>query len=424
VLPPGTFVDQRYLVAELVGRGGMADVFRAVDTVTSSPVALKLLRGTNPNDACRFESEVKVLGMLDHPGVARLQGAGTHHGVPYLVIDFVQGPSLADELVDHPLGFERSLTVGFQIGEALGQAHQLGIVHRDVKPSNVLVEASGRFRLADFGIARLADATRLTAAGAVVGSAPYIAPEQLLGQGEGPAADVYGLGLVLIECLTGERAFPGGQVEAAMARLQREPAVPDDVPTWLRGALKLMTARDPTGRPSADAVADAMRQRSLDGLQPPTARQAVGVVVTTAAAATATATAPSPPAVPSGAGGRAPIFASVGASARLSLLVVLLAALLVVGWSAGRPDPASTAPTEPSSAPTSAVTTTSLPVEPAPASTPGPGPGPAPPPPGPGDHDHPAPPGPNHRGQDGERRDSQGDGDEGDGDGDEGDDDD
>lgn len=137
-------------------------------------------------------------------------------------------------------------------------------MHRDVKPSNVLFDNLGRARLADFGIARLAGGPSLTGTGEVIGSAPYLAPEQVATVQAGPAADVYSLGLVVIECLTGRRCYPGGHVEAALARLQRPPSIPSDLPRWLCDVLSAMTARDPTRRPSATAAAETFRRRNAE----------------------------------------------------------------------------------------------------------------------------------------------------------------
>ena len=270
MLTSGVLIDGRYRADEVLGRGGMAEVLRATDTLTGRPVAVKLLRGVDAGHARRFRAEIEVLGRLDDPGVVRLCGSGWHDGVPYLVLDLVDGPSLATELAGGPLGVDRSIEIGRQLAEALAHAHRLKVVHRDVKPANVLFDRVGRVRLADFGIARLADATRITATGAVVGTAPYLAPEQVEGRSVGPAADVYALGLVVLECLAGVRAYPGHPVEAAMARLHRQPDIPAHVPSWLRDVLTAMTARHPGRRPTADAVADAFRTRSPDPVLAPT----------------------------------------------------------------------------------------------------------------------------------------------------------
>jgi len=266
VLDPGVLIDERHEIEQLLGCGGMAEVYRARDIRMGRSVAIKLLRTVDPQSLGRFRTEIEVLCQLDHPGVVRLRGTGSHDGVPYLVLDLVDGPSLADVLVGGPLGVEQSTLIGRQLAEALAHAHGLGVVHRDVKPANVILDAEpGGVRLADFGIAFFSDTTRMTAAGMCIGTAAYLAPEQLTGQA-GPAADVYALGLVVLECLTGTRCYPGTLVEAAMARLHRAPVVPVDLPVWLRHTLRAMTARDPGRRPPAEAVADAFRCRSVDAV--------------------------------------------------------------------------------------------------------------------------------------------------------------
>ena len=258
---PGDVIDDRYVVLEFLGRGGMGEVYRATDTAIDRGVAVKVLHSVEPGAVRRFGAEAEAMARLDHPGLVKLRGMGTHEGVPYLVLDLVEGPSLAGELAAGPIGFERALTVGEQVADALAHAHRLGVVHRDVKPSNILFDEFGRARLADFGIARLAGAASVTATGQLIGSAPYIAPEQVSGDAAGPAADVYALGLVMIECLTGRPCYPGSRVEAVVARLHRQALIPEDVPEWLGDVLSAMTATDPRRRPAAGAVAVALRHR-------------------------------------------------------------------------------------------------------------------------------------------------------------------
>ena len=365
MLATGAFVDQRYQVVGLLGRGGMADVFKATDTATDRSVALKVLRGTEGTRVDRFHTEVAALSRLDHPGLVRLRGAGTYDGVPYLVLDLVEGPSLASELVDGPLGLERSLGIGVEVAEALTQTHRLGIVHRDVKPGNILLDASGHVRLADFGIARLADSARLTAVGAVAGSPAYVAPEQVEGQPGGVSADIYALGLVLLECLTGERCYPGGGVEAALARLYRPPTIPDDLPDWVRDVLVAMTARDPARRPSAAALVEAFVRRSSAAVVPDDQETGRLQLLTPTSETT----------VWTGRG--AP--SRLGASGRAALMVALLFVTLIAVWMAGdrTPPPAtsSTSPTTtiPVTIPTTAPAVTTMPsphVEPTPTADP------------------------------------------------------
>jgi serine/threonine protein kinase len=328
---PGEVIDGRYVVDELLGRGGMAEVYRAQDTEADRCVALKVLRGVGPHDARRFRSEVDVLARLDHPGLVRLCGSGTHDGVPYLVLDLAGGPTLAHELAAGPLPEERAVAVAQEVAEALSHAHRIGVVHRDVKPSNVLCDEGGHARLADFGIARLAGAPSLTRTGQMVGSIPYLAPEQVEGGEVGPPADVYALGLVLIECLTGRPCYPGGQVDAAVARLHRPPAVPDGTPQWLGVLLTAMTERSPDRRPAAAEVAEALRQQDVAPILAPT--QAVAVP---GPDGDATAVYRVPPPLAPRHVRRSPLAAAA---------LVAAALLAVAAWAAGRGDRSPTAPT-------------------------------------------------------------------------------
>jgi hypothetical protein len=167
--------------------------------------------------------------------------------------------------------------MGTTLAGALAHVHANGVVHRDVKPGNVLLDGDGRAQLTDFGIARLVDATRVTATGLVVGTAAYMAPEQVRGEVVGPPADIYALGLVLLEAVTGRREFEGGALESAIARLHRSPVVPPSVPEPLASMVRRMTATDPADRPAASQVAAALRRqptrrRPLEG---PLARRLV-----------------------------------------------------------------------------------------------------------------------------------------------------
>jgi eukaryotic-like serine/threonine-protein kinase len=346
VLASGVLIDERHEIEQLLGRGGMGEVFRARDLTTGQSVAIKLLRMVDPQSMGRFRTEIEVLGRLDHPGVVRLCGTGLHDGVPYLVLELVDGPSLADVLAGGPLGVDRSISIGRQLAEALMHAHGLEIVHRDVKPANVICDAEPpRVRLADFGIALFSDTTRLTAAGACIGTAAYLAPEQLEGQ-VGPAADVYALGLVVLECLTGTRCYPGSFVQAAMARLHRAPVVPDELPAWLGHTLRAMTARDPVRRPPAPAVADAFSRRAVEAVLASTAAMEPAVLSTGAPPRTTTrAIVGSSSSVGSRriprpswivGGGRRPLALAFGGGALTTAAAVAILALLLAIWPFGR----------------------------------------------------------------------------------------
>src|SRR5262245_4603038 len=320
----------------------MAEVYRAQDTEADRRVAVKVLRGVEPRDARRFRSEVDVLARLDHPGLIKLRGSGTHAGVPYLVLDLAEGPTLAGELAAGPLAEERAVTVAEQVAEALAHAHRTGVVHRDVKPSNILFDEAGRTRLADFGIARLAGTPSLTGTGQMVGSVPYLAPEQVEGAPVGPPTDIYALGLVLIECLTGHPCYPGVRVDAAVARLHRPPTVPASAPRWLGALLTAMTERAPARRPSAGAVAEALRRRDVDPI----------LASTQALAAPAGDTEVYPIAVPP-----APTGRRRGAFTAAAALVAV-ALLAVAAWASGRDHGGTTPPAQSETTVSTAATTT------------------------------------------------------------------
>ncbi|CAI9419145.1 serine/threonine-protein kinase [Nocardioides sp. T2.26MG-1] len=259
-------LGERYELGELLGRGGMADVFRATDTLLGRPVAVKVLRdGTDdPADRARFTAEARTLAQLSHRGLVMVLDAGVAGtdtaDRPFLVMELVDGPTLAAELAAGPLDRERVGAIGVQLADALAYAHDRGVVHRDVKPGNVLIGADDRVKLADFGIARLiGDTVRHTRTGQAIGTAAYLAPEQVMGRDVDGAADVYSLGLVLLEAVTGERAYPGTPTEAAMARLTREPEVPAHLPESWQHLLRAMTATEPADRCSAAEVADRLR---------------------------------------------------------------------------------------------------------------------------------------------------------------------
>jgi eukaryotic-like serine/threonine-protein kinase len=264
---PGVLGD-RYQLGSVLGRGGMADVFRATDTVLSRDVAVKILREDTPDgpDRARFTAEARTLAQLSHSSLVMVLDAGITSADasdrPFLVMELVEGPTLSEALADGPLDLERVGAIGVQVADALAYAHDRGIVHRDVKPGNVLLGVDERVKLADFGIARLiGDASHHTRTGQTIGTAAYLAPEQVTGREVDGSADVYSLGLVLLEAITGARVYPGAPVEAAVARLSRQPEVPVDLPVSWRRLLESMTAVDPAERPTAAAVAGCLRSQ-------------------------------------------------------------------------------------------------------------------------------------------------------------------
>src|SRR5205085_2838716 len=249
----------RYRLEDRLGGGAVADVYRAVDERLHRAVAVKLFRGDAAEELQRHEAEMRTLARLEHPSLVTVYDAGDDDGQPYLVMQLVEGDTLADELARGPLGADRAGRYGAALADALAYVHAQGFVHRDVKPANVLIAGDGRVHLADFGIARLVDSAHVTRTGDVLGTPAYFAPEQVSGDAVGPAADVYALGVMLLECLTGRRPFEGTSMEVAMARLHRDPELPTTLPGQWREVLAAMTARDSAQRITSAQAAAALR---------------------------------------------------------------------------------------------------------------------------------------------------------------------
>ncbi|RSD12061.1 serine/threonine protein kinase [Amycolatopsis eburnea] len=244
----------RYEVGRLIGSGGTARVYRAYDVRLDREVAVKIYdRDALPLDQRRRLRETTIQAGISHPGVVALLDSGSENGRTYLVMQLVEGENLAERLLGGPMPAAEVTALADGLAEALAHVHAHRVVHRDLKPANVFLSAAGPL-IGDFGIAHILDTTHITSTGVVPGTAAYLAPEQVSGEPAGPPADVYALGLILLECLTGEREYAGTLVEAAMARLNRPPRIPDDVPSSLAHTLRRMTRRDPADRPTAEEV--------------------------------------------------------------------------------------------------------------------------------------------------------------------------
>ncbi|WP_104180049.1 serine/threonine-protein kinase [Arthrobacter sp. B0490] len=297
----------RYAVGERIGSGGMADVFAARDTRLERDVAVKIFRPGTADGLERGSAEARLLAGLDHPGLVRVldmdSGEHSQEGA-YLVMELVQGPDLRDMVrIGGPLGPEAVRALALDLARTLQYIHGRGIVHRDIKPSNILTRQadpeSGLFRylLTDFGIARFFDGTHMTATGQVIGSAAYFSPEQTRGDAVGQPSDIYSLGLVLIEALTGERAFPGTGVESALARLHRSPSIPHAAGPALSALLIAMTLDEPGHRPDAASLVRALtamgpqRQEPLATTVLPVADPPTAAMTAAAATASTVATA-------------------------------------------------------------------------------------------------------------------------------------
>jgi len=268
----GELLAGRYLLLGRIGRGGMADVFRARDERLGRDVAVKVLRDeTSAADTLRrVRVEATALATLNHPALVTLHDAATDDDGPlYLVMELVDGRSLAEER----LSASALAAVCADVAGALDHIHSRGMVHRDVKPGNVLVvdeRGGARGKLADLGIALIAGSTRLTAAGSVMGTAAYLSPEQVKSVTVTAATDIYSLGLVMVEGLTGTRAFPGTAGESLSARLVRAPSLPPGLADADAALLTAMTSVDPEERPDAAAVEAALRNWSSDSSGPAT----------------------------------------------------------------------------------------------------------------------------------------------------------
>jgi serine/threonine protein kinase len=229
----------------------------------SAPPA-ELVGDLEEGSEARNRREVLTLAALSHPGLVTVYDVGDDHGRAYFVMQLIEGDTLAQRIRRGPLPLGDVIALGAALADALAYVHRRGVVHRDVKPGNVLLDADGRAHLSDFGIAAVRDAAPVTAAGMVIGTASYLSPEQVRGESVSPAVDIYALGLVLIECITGRREYPGNALEAAVARLHRRPMVPVGLPESLRMLLLAMTADEPDARPDADEVLAATRAISRE----------------------------------------------------------------------------------------------------------------------------------------------------------------
>jgi eukaryotic-like serine/threonine-protein kinase len=278
-LGPGSTLASRYRLVRLLGRGGMAEVYEANDGVLGRRVAVKVFRGETDvaTSQARQQLEIQALARLQHPNIVAVFDAGSDADVSFVVMQLIDGVTLAERIRASAVTPAETARVGKAVADALTHVHSFGMVHRDIKPGNILCGASGAVFLTDFGIVRLIDRTRLTQHG-TIGTVSYLAPEQVRGDDIETPADIYALGLVLLECLTGAPEYPGSSAESAMARLVRPPRVPTTVPRGWTDLIIEMTADDPAGRPSAREVArilpelpaTASAARTLVADDPPT----------------------------------------------------------------------------------------------------------------------------------------------------------
>ncbi|ASW57318.1 serine/threonine-protein kinase [Plantactinospora sp. KBS50] len=266
MLSPGVQLGNRYRIDERIAGGGMGDVWRGTDEVLGRTVAVKVLLPAlldEPGFAERFRGEARTMATINHPGVVDVYDYGSDQQIAFLVMEYVEGDALSRTLSRvGRLTPARTMALVAQAAEALQAAHDKGIVHRDVKPGNLLVRPNGTLVLTDFGIARSELVGQLTAAGAVLGTASYISPEQATGGVATPTSDVYALGVVAYQCLAGRRPFEGDNpLEIAMKHVRETPRpLPPDCPPSVRGIVERAMAKDPGARwPTAAALSSVAR---------------------------------------------------------------------------------------------------------------------------------------------------------------------
>jgi serine/threonine-protein kinase len=257
-------LDDRYRLDERIAAGGVGQVWRATDLLLERPVAVKVLRpeySDHPETLDRFRKEARHAGSLSNPHIAQVHDYGHSgpEGSPYLVMEYVDGPSLADILVVDPIEAVRALDVISQAADGLSAAHRAGLVHRDVKPGNILISREGQVKVTDFGIAHAVGQAPVTSPGLVMGTTQYMAPERIAGGPGTASSDIYALGIVLHECLTGVPPHDGTPAEVMAAHLYLPlPPLPADVPPELDELVALLTARDPAVR-----IGDALEVADL-----------------------------------------------------------------------------------------------------------------------------------------------------------------
>jgi eukaryotic-like serine/threonine-protein kinase len=267
MISPGVTLGGRYRLDERIAGGGMGDVWRGTDEVLGRTFAVKILLPAlldEPGFAERFRGEARTMATINHPGVVDVYDYGSDQQLAFLVMEYVEGDALSRTLSRvGRLTPARTMALVAQAADALQAAHANGIVHRDVKPGNLLVRPNGTLVLTDFGIARSALVGQLTVAGSVLGTASYISPEQASGAVATAASDVYALGVVAYQCLSGHRPFDGATpIEIAMKHVRDTPRpLPSDIPPPVRAIVDRALAKDPGARwPSAAAMAAVARQ--------------------------------------------------------------------------------------------------------------------------------------------------------------------
>ena len=250
----GTVLGGRYVLDDQIGDGGYGEVWRATDTVLARPVAVKLLhpRYTQRSEAlARFRAEARHAGGLSHENIAQVfdYGEPADGQPPYLVMELVDGPSLETVLTGGPLDDTRTMDIVAQAAAGLQAAHAAGMIHRDIKPGNLLLAPGGTVKITDFGIAHTIGSAPLTASGELIGTPGYLAPERAMGERATPASDLYSLGMLAYECLAGTPPFRGTPLEVALAHRDRPlPPLPPSVAVGVAALVMRLAAKDPARR--------------------------------------------------------------------------------------------------------------------------------------------------------------------------------
>ncbi|GAA2052711.1 serine/threonine-protein kinase [Leifsonia soli] len=296
----------RYELQSRIAIGGMGEVWQATDLVIGRTVAIKILKDEylgDPGFLERFRAEARHAALVNHEGIANVYDYGEEEGSAFLVMELVPGEALSSILErEHVLSTDRTLDIVAQTAAALHAAHAAGLVHRDIKPGNLLITPDGRVKITDFGIARIADQVPLTATGQVMGTVQYLSPEQASGHPASPTTDIYSLGIVAYECLAGRRPFTGeSQVAIAMAQInEAPPELPATVAEPVRNLVFACIAKNPADRPASAAhlarAAQALRRGDVRA-----AAQSVPAILGGAALADASTVLMQPPAAPTAA---------------------------------------------------------------------------------------------------------------------------
>jgi hypothetical protein len=288
--PAAALVPDRYDVLSTLGQGAMGVVYRARDRELDRVVAIKTLQRHEGEAAARLTREAMAAARLSHPGIVTVYDVGRHVGTPYVVMECFGGRTLTELLERGPLAAERAVQVGVQVCRALAYAHAQGVVHRDVKSSNIMVDAAWHVKLTDFGVARIADRPA-NDAGMLIGTPAYMAPEQIRGGAGDPRSDLYAVGVVLYEALTGERPFPGDDVARVLDDVVHVDPVPPRernfaVSPALDAVVRRAMSKEAGDRyPDAASLAEALSQAGAVGTTLPRLPAGPGGALVTAAIA-------------------------------------------------------------------------------------------------------------------------------------------